>query len=139
MTEAFQIGLAVIAVLAMGVSYLAYGRSKVMQSNLDTMTKSNGELRDAIEFEQKQRVLDNERCDKAIAGERQKREHDRSVCDKEIANLQGRVDALTGDIGSVIASAVLKTIEVQGSVQGSQHAENSSRLDRIEAQLKGET
>lgn len=138
MSDAVQIALAVIAVLAMGVSYLAYGRSKVQAANLDTMTKANSELRDAIEFEQKQRVLDNERCDKAIGVEREKREHDRSVCEKEIAKLQGRVDALTGDIGSVIATAVLKTIEVQGSVQGSQHAENSSRLDRIEAQLRGD-
>lgn len=132
MPAALQIVLSVVAVIASGVSALVYGKFKVMQASIDTFTASNTELRQAVEFEQSQRKIDREQCDDAIAQETKRRENDRTECARQVANLQGKVDALTGNIGDVIAGAVLKTLEVQGALQGTSHNPLSDRLDRLE-------
>lgn len=132
MPPALQIILSLVAVIASGVSALVYGKFKVMESSIDTFTAANTELRTAVEFEQNQRLRDKDQCDVAIAKERERRERDRSECDRQVAQLQGRVDALTGNIGDVIAGAVLKTLEVQSSLQGPAHDSTSDRLDRLE-------
>lgn len=101
-----QIALGVLSLIAAAVATFVAGRWRALASNLELVSQTNDELRSALEFERGERLRD-------IA-----------ECDRKTALLQGKIDVLVGNIGEVIAKAVLKTLEIQNAVQGPQHKGN---------------
>jgi hypothetical protein len=104
----------VIAVVLVTRSKRVETALKVIGESVDTISTANRELRDMIEQRAVQyaanRLADKQACDEALAAEREARQADNLACAKDIATLQGKVDVLTGDMGDMIATAVLRTI-----------------------------
>ena len=109
----------VIAVVVVTRSKRVETALKVMGDSVDTISTANRELREMADLRAAQyeanRVADQKACDEALAAERNARIADNLECATQIAKLQGKVDVLTGDVGDMIATAVLRTIAHAGS------------------------
>lgn len=95
---AVMVGLiTLVGVIAAGVSL---SRSSALRASLETITLANAELRQANSDLRAESAADRARFDRRIAEETEKR-----------AQLEGRLQALTADLGRMIVDAVVRTVE----------------------------
>lgn len=128
MVEALGALVALILLVGSIIAVVVVTRSKrvetalgVMGDSVDTISTANRELREMIEQRAIQyaanRLVDQKACDEALAIERAARQAEGLLCATQIATLLGKVEVLTGDVGDMIANAVLRTIaQTSGSV-----------------------
>lgn len=88
--------LTLVGLIAAGVSL---SRSSALRSSLETITMANVELRQANADLRAESEADRQRFDRQLAEEREKR-----------AALEGRLEAVTADLGRMIVEAVVRTV-----------------------------